>query len=367
MRWHVRSSHALLLAVSVCCLTGCSPTILDLRDELDLFRSSYRERLAPHRDLAQQFLSCTTQLANDPADTAQFSGARTFGSIRSLIAHIRERRPQKADALLALLDLADEFADISRRRVAFDRLQTAVEVIRTWGTHLHREENVLTQDASRFSQLLEAYYTAYFGNLRFIGDPAGTTPGRRGVKKVTSKGFVDRSGDAWLFPGLSPDPDQPGQAERQFAATVSSQRLSADLTRIFIEAFFDAAFQVPAVRGATALEVEWPAQIPPYPEFDADRPAIPLDALARLTGDALRAEAAVTATVGKAVRGGSVFGAQNETLAASLETAAGVLAKKLVEHEGFCYFQVIHSKPVAGEMSVTPSESAALSDLLRHE
>jgi hypothetical protein len=49
--------------------------------------------------------------------------------------------------------------------------------------------------------------------------------------------------------------------------------------------------------------------------------------------------------VGKAVRGGSVFSAQNETLAATLETAAGVMAKKLVEHEGFCYFQVTAGQP----------------------
>ena len=64
-----------------------------------------------------------------------------------------------------------------------------------------------------------------------------------------------------------------------------------------------------------------------------------------MTRDALRAEAAVTSLVGKAVRGGSVFGTQNETLAATLETAAGVMAKKLVEHEGFCYFQVTEGKP----------------------
>jgi hypothetical protein len=80
--------------------------------------------------------------------------------------------------------------------------------------------------------------------------------------------------------------------------------------------------------------------VPSYPEFDANHPAIPLEALARVTRDALRAEAAVTSIVGKAVRGGSVFGSQNETLAATLETAAGVIAKKLVEHEGFCYYQV---------------------------
>jgi len=109
-----------------------------------------------------------------------------------------------------------------------------------------------------------------------------------------------------------------------------------------------------------------------YPEFDANHPTIPLEALARVTRDALRAEAAVTSLVGKAVRGGSVFSAQNETLAATLETAAGVMAKKLVEHEGFCYFQVTAGQPaiaandqngpghapVAIESVTTPSDNA---------
>jgi hypothetical protein len=167
---------------------------------------------------------------------------------------------------------------------------------------------------------------------------------------VTSHGFVDRSGSVWRFPGLSSDPPSSDQTAPPSAA-VNSQRLTADLTRIFVEAFFDAAFQVPAIHGATALRVEWASSEQSYPEFDADRPAIPLEALARLTRDALRAEATVTAAVGKAVRGGSVFGTQNETLAASLETAAGVMAKKLIEHEGFCYFQVTQGTPVAGNVS----------------
>ena len=132
----------------------------------------------------------------------------------------------------------------------------------------------------------------------------------------------------------------PAHSVRISATTVDSQRVSADLTRIFLEAFFDAAYRVPAVHGATALRVGPNAQESPYPEFDANHPTISLEALARVTRDALRAEAAVTSLVGKAVRGGSVFGTQNETLAASLETAAGVIAKKLVEHEGFCYYQV---------------------------
>jgi hypothetical protein len=152
-----------------------------------------------------------------------------------------------------------------------------------------------------------------------------------------------------LFPGISAEIDIGlANSVRISATAVDSQRISADLTRIFLEAFFDAAFRVPAIHGATALRVGPDSLESPYPEFDANRPMISLEALARVTRDALRAEAAVTSLVGKAVRGGSVFSTQNETLAATLETAAGVIAKKLVEHEGFCYFQVIEGKSAAG-------------------
>ena len=159
--------------------------------------------------------------------------------------------------------------------------------------------------------------------------------------KVISKGFVDRSGNAFLFPGISTEIDV-GFADsvRLSTGTVDSRRIGADLTRIFLEAFFGAAYGIPAVHGATALQVAWKSGDQIYPEFNADHPSISLDALAHVTRDSMRAEAAVTSAVGKLVRGGSVFGTQNETMAASLETAAGVIAKKLVGHEGFCYFHV---------------------------
>ena len=98
---------------------------------------------------------------------------------------------------------------------------------------------------------------------------------------MTSKGFVDRSGNALLFPGISPEiAVNPDQSARSPAGTVNSQRVSADLTRIFLGAFFDAAFRVPAVHGATALRVEANSQELSYPEFDANHPVIPLEALA---------------------------------------------------------------------------------------
>lgn len=83
-----------------------------------------------------------------------------------------------------------------------------------------------------------------------------------------------------------------------------------------------------------ALRVGPKSQESAYPEFDANHPSIPLVALARVTRDTLRAEAAVTSLVGKAVRGGSVFGIQKATLAAPLETAAGVMAKNSSSTKG---------------------------------
>jgi hypothetical protein len=129
------------------------------------------------------------------------------------------------------------------------------------------------------------------------------------------------------------------------------------LTRIFLEAFFDAAFQVPAVKEATALRIVWPPQEPPYPAFDADHPAISGESMAGVTRRALRAEAAVTAEVGHTVRGAGVFGTGNETLAAAVETAGGVIAKKLVEHEGFCYFRIMEDSREGSASSVTEKES----------
>jgi hypothetical protein len=205
--------------------------------------------------------------------------------------------------------------------------------------HVDFDEDALAEDGSRFAQLLLAYNKAYFGDVRFTAAP-GTGSGIRAAVAVISDGFIDRNGNVWRFPGLSTEahnePEHPRAVE---SGRVDSQRITSDLTRIFLEAFFDAAFREPAVESATALQVRWKNTGSAYPAFDAEHPPIPFEAFARVTRDALRAEAAVTSQVGKAVRGGGLFGTHNETVATGLETAAGVIAKKLVEHGGFCYFQ----------------------------
>ena len=345
----------LALLVVILMQAGCSSSVLQLRDQLDLHHGEFRQKLADKKELETKFLACTGQAHDEPLSERRDIGTsheslssqthqRRGMNIRPLAAvidTIRRRHHDKGASLSILADVLDDVANETTARIDLGKLTQVIETTGRWHGHFGLDEDQLEQDSSRFAQMLLAYNKAYFGDLRFTPRSDSSGVDLRGIVNVTSKGFVDRNGNALLFPGISPEIGvNPAQSVRISASTVNSQRVSADLTRIFLEAFFDAAYRVPAVHGATALRVRPNSQESSYPEFDASHPVIPLEVLARVTRDALRAEAAVTSLVGRAVRGGSVFGTQNETLAASLETAAGVIAKKFVEHEGFCYFQV---------------------------
>jgi hypothetical protein len=217
----------------------------------------------------------------------------------------------------------------------------------------------LAQDNSLFAQLLLAYNKAYFGDIQFRTQPTQTGAGVQGVFKVVSAGFVDRNGNAFAFPGLSSeitvsiDPVKQEPTVRFHASSVDSRRVASDLVRIFLEALLDAAFRVPATQEATALKVKWSRDERPYPRIDPDHPPISYDQFARVARDAMLAEAVVTSTVGKAVRGAGVFGTNNETLAAAVETAGGIIAKKLAEHETFCYYRVTKGRPLSADKPET--------------
>jgi hypothetical protein len=372
-----RLPHSLFaLLVILLVQAGCSSSVLQLRDQPDLYHGKFRQKLADNKELAAKFLACTgqahdeplrerTEAATSPEPLSLQSPEGQATSVRPLsavIETIRKRHPDKEASLAILANVLNDVANDATARIDLGKLTQVIESAGRWQGSLGLDEDQLEQDSSRFARMLLAYNKAYFGDLSFKANQISAGAGLRGVVKVTSKGFVDRSGNTLLFPGISAEIEvSPANSVRMSATAVDSQRVSADLIRVFLEAFFDTAFRVPAVHGATALRVGPKSQESPYPEYDADHPLIPLEALARIARDSMRAEAAVTSLVGKTVRGGSVFGTQNETLAATLETAAGVMVKKLVEHEGFCYFQVTEGKPInaAGELNVTGPASAA--------
>jgi len=372
-----RLPHSLFaLLVILLVHAGCSSSVVQLRDQPDLYHGKFRQKLADNKELATKFLACTRQAHDEPLDKHGDAGtspellslqtpagqATSVRPLTAVIETIRKRHPEKEASLAILANVLDDVANDATARIDLGKLTQVIETAGRWHGSLGLDEDQLEQDSSRFGRMILAYNKAYFGDLSFKANQISAGAGLRGVVKVISKGFVDRSGNTLLFPGISTEIEvRPANSVRMSATAVDSQRVSADLIRVFLEAFFDTAFRVPAVHGATALRVGPKPQESPYPEYDADHPIIPLEALARIARDSMRAEAAVTSLVGKTVRGGSVFGTQNETLAATLETAAGVMVKKLVEHEGFCYFQVTEGKPInaAGELNVTGPASAA--------
>jgi hypothetical protein len=329
--------------------SGCAVSTVNLHHNLDLNQASYHDKLAADQELIDAFVACTARSYDEraavppgqPLPAPEAKSDDPLKAIRTLIGRVKEGRPSHAESLQVLEEMLRDWKETSFRRLDLHKLRKVLDVITQWHVHLDFDEDALADDGSRFAQLLLAYNKAYFGDIRYAVQSGGRS-GLRAVARVTSDGFVDRNGNVWEFPGLSVEvAKEAGQRAAIASSEVDSKRITADLARVFLEAFFDAAFLEPAVHQATALQVRWKADGRPYPAFDADHPPIPLDALARVTRDALRAEAAVTSEVGKAVRGGSIFSTQNETLAAGFETAAGVIAKKLVEHGGFCYFQTV--------------------------
>jgi hypothetical protein len=340
--------RSLALSFIVLLAAGCAVSVVDLRDALDLNQSSFHDKLAAKQGLGDEFLTCTTRAYAERAALSAEKAipdadGRPEGPVRAihtLIIRVKEGRPSHAESPQIFEETLADWKRTSYRRLDLRKLRKVVDVIKQWHVHFDFDEDALTDDGSRFAQLLLAYNKAYFGDIRYRAGSVSSS-GVRAAVKVTSSGFIDRNGNVWRFPGLSAEvTKQPGLTAE--SSRVDSPRITADLTRVFLEAFFDAAFREPAVDHATALGVQWKNAGHAYPAFDADHPPIPFEAFARVTRDALRAEAAVTSEVGKAVRGGSVFSTQNETFASALETAAGVIAKKLVEHGGFCYFQTIH-------------------------
>ena len=224
--------------------------------------------------------------------------------------------------------------DLAPHLATLKQLPTVVRALHS--TLLRREEFVA--HPSRFERLFVAYSRAYFGAVQVT--PTGDGTHGVAARLQAETGFTDRNGIVHVFPGLSAAVWLSSDRQvRSRADRVDSKQMTSDLVRIFLEAYFDAAFMVPAVPTATAFTASFAgdqAQAPPqYPKLDDGR-LLQRD-VTDLTQAALRAEAVVTSAMGEAVRGGTITSLNNEALAAGVETAAGVIAKKMVERELFCY------------------------------
>lgn len=337
------------------------------------------ETIQHDKELARRFLGCSGETygepsPGEPADVGSGPGVSSAEPevaadraatlvdrvVRDLHITVDEARHDLRERVTDLVDLGGRdmtlgplarrlkgSIDSSQHKLELGRYTALLAAMPQLVEHLHAriryDEDRMAQTGSRVERLLVAYNKGYFGEITFKVAPEEAQRGAAGmtitgVVRSASDGFVDRSGATLVFPGVSADVLVAKNSLLVQAGSADSRRVASDLARIFLEALFDAAFQVPAAERATALKIAG------YPKFDANSPPIPVDDFAKVTTDALRAEAAATSHVGELVRGGGGLGINNETLASVIETAAGVIAKKLTEHELFCYYLVTSGK-----------------------
>ena len=67
------SLFALLVLLQV--QTGCSFSVLQLRDQMDLHRGEFRQKLADKKDLAAKFLACTKHPHDEPLSERHDAGS----------------------------------------------------------------------------------------------------------------------------------------------------------------------------------------------------------------------------------------------------------------------------------------------------
>ncbi len=159
-------------------------------------------------------------------------------------------------------------------------------------------------------------------------------PGGKYYLPVTmdEAGFVSHFGKRYRFPGT---------ADAEANQPVDQSQVGADVVRVVLEAnrdsleeLWEEKYRLPAIATATGVKIR---VLRPFdPQHDrAWNIAAPDDWLA-LEAKASQVETWVAGAVGKAIRGGSAFSANNEALAKAVETAAGVIARHAAERALWC-------------------------------
>jgi hypothetical protein len=159
------------------------------------------------------------------------------------------------------------------------------------------------------------------------------------LSRIADAGFVSRGGASFAFPTINVSVNP--LADKKVTATkIDTDQIAQDLVRVAVEATGDSITSVPAVKGSTACEQGLLSC------FDEERFNVSADRFNRVNDYADRAEAAVSAIIGKLVRGGSWIALNNEALAKSLETFISVTVRKVTETATWTYLSSRACSPV---------------------
>ena len=150
---------------------GCSSSVLQLRDQLDLHRGEFRQKFDDKKELVTKFLACTRQAHDEPLNERRAPSASpdsllqqspegqatSVRPLTSLIDRVRWHHQGKDTSLSILIDVLDDVANDANAHIDLGKLTEVIDVARQWHGHLGLDEDQLEQDSSRFARLLLAY------------------------------------------------------------------------------------------------------------------------------------------------------------------------------------------------------------------
>lgn len=150
---------------------------------------------------------------------------------------------------------------------------------------------------------------------------------------VAAESFVTRAGAEYRFPAVDLRVDPVGGAVSR-ASELDLPLVASDLTRVVLEAVFDAHDRLPAVSGASGVSIP-DAGLPVHDPAVGSVDAAEFGAVNRIAN---QAEAAVSSAVGPAIRGAGWASLNNESLARLIETLVAVTVRKVTEKAAWCWY-----------------------------
>ena len=156
----------------------------------------------------------------------------------------------------------------------------------------------------------------------------GTNTNCLALGAIGDTNFVTRSGQSYAFSGITASIDPTAAKKVSFTGAKITSADVSDVVRVFVEATGDYWFAVPGVPKSTACQAGYlctPVSPSPYsPDQQAKD-------VAAVNETADKVETGTSSIVGIAIRGGWFFSLNNEDLAAAIQTALAVSARKIAE------------------------------------
>ncbi|OQW42586.1 MAG: hypothetical protein A4S08_11520 [Proteobacteria bacterium SG_bin4] len=190
----------------------------------------------------------------------------------------------------------------------------------------------------QLKEILRLYSEAYFS-------PSFESIASTSISNSDSKkpGFIARDGTKYSFSGLN---------KSEGKLSIDHNQIGADMVRIFLEAVRDTFYPLPVDADSTLAqaqnekklkfkidifnkpndnnEITWKAGKKEY-KYNMD-----VDYFRKIETNANTSEATIATAIGKAIRGGSMGSLNNEAIAKTIETAAGVVARHTTERFEWC-------------------------------